>query len=186
MISLSNYKNAFTNDADTINDAIIIMRNMAADVNEPSNGIIAQRSSDESALAVSYQVYRWSLGFNVIISDPIQIQEMTSAIEANIGILQPAIEAMRTSESKIASMTHFGCERIRKSYSAHLSEGAIHADEISESEYIKSVLAPMQKEFDNAQGKVYVGSHNLHPNQYLQSLGVKKLRLTALEKQYLD
>lgn len=126
MISLSTLTSEFKTDRTYINDAILLMQYVVADVREATNGIIV--SDTPNGLKVSYQAYKWAIGFNVLITCEEQVAKMRKAITKNINTLQPMIAHYENALHAINKWTFFGSEKIKKEYERSIENGIISKD----------------------------------------------------------
>lgn len=183
MISLSSIASQFNTDKAFIEDAILLMKYIVADVREAQNGMIVSRK--EGALLVSYQAYKWAIGFNVLITDADQIARMESAIEKNINVLQPMIADYEQICSEMNQWTFHGSEKIRNKYNYGIETNAIPEDTTYEA-FAETIMGPLRESYDIAKSRIYLGECNLHPNKHLQSLGLKFIRFESITPLYRD
>lgn len=183
MILLSTIASQFNTDKAFIEDAILLMQYIVADVREAPNGMIVSR--DNTGMSVSYQAYKWAIGFNVRITDADQITRMESAIEKNINVLQPMIDDYEAICSEINVWMFYGAEKIRNSYKNKIDSGAIAEDTTYEA-YKETIMGPLREDHDIAKNRIYLGECNLHPNKHLQSLGLKFIRFESITPLYRD
>jgi len=183
MISLSTLTSEFKIDRTHINDAILLMQYIAADVREAPNGMIVQDTND--GLKVSYQAYKWAIGFNVFITCPKQIAAMRKAITKNINTLQPMISEYENTLHEIGKWTFFGSEKIKNLYAKKQESGELPEGK-SYDDFSYELLGPLLDEHNVAKNRIYLGECDLHPNKYLKSLGIKSIRFERITPLYRD
>lgn len=183
MILLSCLPSAFISDAGFIEDCIALVENIVADIREVPNGILISR--DEVGISVSYQAYKYALGFNTRITNKDQIARMESAIDYNIKSLQPLIANYEAICTEMNKNTHWDGENVRKEFLQKVESGALSPMH-SFDEYFESVMAPLQQAYDSARNQIYKGACHEHPNKYLQSLGLKFIRFEQISPLYRD
>lgn len=182
MIALSSLASVFNTDRTFIDDAILLMQNVVADIREATNGMIV--SDAGNALQVSYQAYKWAIGFNVLITCEEQIERMRAAIKFNVETLQPNIEEYEQALNDLNKLTFFGSEKIKRSYHKKMESGAIPESTTFE-DFESETKAPLLKIYSQAKDKIYLGEYSLHPNEYLQSLGLKQIRFSSISPLFL-
>ena len=184
MFSLAGCTSFFNTDPNFIDDCILLTQMMMADTREFENGVLV--SETPAYLAVSFQVYQWSLGYNVLITDPTQRRNMLRAIQTNKTELQPHRAALETLGRQFAQLTHFGGHDFRAQYRREhnliLTEAATAAEESAYQRAVEQARQAFSAEEQRA-FRCYTGQH---PNRYLQEIGLKQLRLTTITPLYLD
>ncbi len=183
MISLSTLTSEFKTDRTYINDAILLMQYVVADVREAPNGIVVSDTTD--GLKVSYQAYKWAIGFNILITCEDQIDKMRKAITKNINTLQPMIAPYENAIHEINKWTFFGSEKIKKEYDRSIENGSISKD-TSYNDFSDEIMGPLRYDYAIAKNRIYLGECELHPNQYLKSLGIKHIRFESITPLYRD
>jgi hypothetical protein len=183
MISLSTITSEFKTDRTYIDDAILLMKYVAADVREAPNGMIV--SDTTNGMKVSYQAYKWAIGFNVLITCKEQIAKMRQAITKNVSTLQPMIAHYENAIHEINKWTFFGSERIKKEYDRKIENGSI-SQNADYNDFADEIMGPLRDDHDIAKNRVYLGECDLHPNQYLKSLGIKQIRFESITPLYRD
>lgn len=183
MISLSTLTSEFKTDRTYINDAILLMQYIAADVREAPNGMIV--SDAAGGLKVSYQAYKWAIGFNVLITCEEQVAKMRKAITKNINTLQPMIAPYESSIHEINKWTFYGSEKIKKEFDRNMENGTISKD-TAYNDFADEIMGPLRYDCSIAKNRIYLGECELHPNQYLKSLGIKHIRFESITPLYRD
>jgi hypothetical protein len=192
-----------TTDRVLIEDGIILLRNCAVDsVGCLDNGIKVFETS--RGLVVSASIYQWALSVNLLITDKGQVERMLEAIEININNLQSNIGDLRIARDAYNKEACFGFERPIATYKRLIlgaveraNGGVVQADweiekcvAVEEEKYTfqnhcERFVEPLLDKYHEISNKVWLGSHSVHPNLYLQNLGLKKLRFTAITPLYL-
>ena len=183
MISLSTLTSEFKTDRTYIDDAILLMQYIAADVREAPNGMIV--SDTANGMKVSYQAYKWAIGFNVLITCEEQIAKMRKAITMNVSTLQPMIAHYENASHEINKWTFFGSEKLKKEYERSIDNGSISQD-TDYNDFADEIMGPLRYEHSIAKNRIYLGECELHPNQYLKLLGVKHIRFESIKPLYRD
>jgi hypothetical protein len=178
MIVLSCMPDAFSKSEAAIEDAIILVSNVVSDVRETSKGILVSR--DAEGISVSYQAYKYALGFNVRITNLDQVNRMEAAIDYNINHLQTFVDDYEEIGNQINKCLHYGAQKIQREYDEKVATGEL-APETSVKDYFNAVMTPLNKSRKRAKDLIYQGENNLHPNEYLKSLGLNLIRFENIK-----
>jgi NhaP-type Na+/H+ and K+/H+ antiporter len=162
-----------------IDDAITLVANMVA--NE-SGGLVHKYDKNTGALRVSFTVFQWSLSVAVTITDKQQIARMEKAINHNVNVLQLALSDYHLASKALTAALFHGCDAIKRTYKTFL--GNANGSYVAYEEFKEQYLTPLQNDYELKQSRIFQGECKLHPNRYLQSLGVKHLRLDAVSPSY--
>lgn len=182
MFSLAGNTAFFNQDPDFIDDCILLTQMMMADTRELTDGFLV--SETPAYLAVSFQVYQWSLGYNVLITDPVQRRNMLRAIQTNRTELQPHREALENLSRLHAELTHFGGHDFRLSY--RKSHNLAEPGSVQEDTAYQSAVEEARQAFVAVESLIFRQYTGQHPNRYLQDIGLKHIRLTTISPLYLS
>lgn len=170
----------FSTDSIIIEDAITLISNMAA--HGPS-GLEVVEDEAAGVLYVSFSVFQWSLHVHVAIKrDSEQAARMRTAIRHNIDVLIPAIDEFNRADLALSEALFYDSDAIKSAYNKALASGQAPANGFED--FKAQALEPLQNWFNKARAAVYHGDISQHPNKYLQSIGVKQLRLEAVSPLY--
>lgn len=173
-----------TSDPIIINDAIIILSNIAAD---GQSGLVHRYSHADGSLVVSFNAFQYALGFTIKTSNKEFIARLKEAIKYNVDVLQPAISDYRNA-SKALDVAQFNdFAAIKRAFRAHKGLDVYAYLPQGEFEQFKNdYLALLWSDYHCAKARVFQGDSEQHPNKYLQSLGLMQLRLEYVSPSYLS
>lgn len=182
MFALAGTPSFFNQDPSFIDDCILLTQMMMADTREFTDGFLV--SDTPAYLAVSFQVYQWSLGYNVLITDPTQRRNMLRAIQTNRTELQPHRALREQLGRECAQLTHFGGHDWRMRYrKANNMDNVGSARE--DADFQAAVDCTLQA-FRDAEAMIFRDYNGQHPNRYLSDIGLKQIRLTTITPLYLE
>ena len=155
-LELATMTTGFHQEDQMVDDAIIMINNMMADIREGQGGLAYQEK--DGKLWVSFTPFEWSLTVNVLVTDASRIAQMKAAIVQNETVLQPRLPAYQVVSDNLAKALHYG-----------------------------GVASTADRDaFDTMKGRIFLGPSHLHPNEYLQALGVKRVRLESVTPLYRE
>ena len=174
----------FKSDSVIIEDAITLISNMAA---HGTDGLEVFDDLKSQRLYVSFSVYQWSLQVHVAMPrNGEQAERMRQAIRHNTDTLIPAIAEFEQADAALSEVLFYDGDVIKKAYNAAYQQALASgsASGMNLETFKAQALEPLEKWFNSARAKIYHGDIHQHPNKYLQSIGVKQLRLEAVSPLY--